>query len=207
VVERGQSLTRQLLSFARRQALSPVTVDLAELLPRLRETLHSTLNGGVEVMLHLPQETWPIFADPNELELAILNLAVNAQDAMPGGGTFSITARNIVLHDDPRAIELDGDFVALAFTDTGTGIAPEVLPRIFEPFFTTKEIGRGTGMGLSQVYGFAKQSGGTVTVESKLGRRTEFTLYLPRARLPSTPLAAAPQKRKKAAPKTLPNRR
>ena len=181
-VQRGQSLTRQLLSFARRQALSPAILDLAELLPRLRETLHSTLSGDVEVMLDLPHETWPIFADPNELELAILNLAVNARDAMQSGGRFSISARNVVLRDDPKALELDGDFVALAFADTGTGIAPEILPRIFEPFFTTKEIGKGTGMGLSQVYGFAKQSGGTVTVESELGRRTVFTLYLPRGR-------------------------
>ena len=100
-VQRGQSLTRQLLSFARRQALSPAILDLAELLPRLRETLHSTLSGDVEVMLDLPHETWPIFADPNELELAILNLALNARDAMQSGGRFSISARNVVLRDDP----------------------------------------------------------------------------------------------------------
>jgi two-component system, NtrC family, sensor kinase len=179
-VERGQSLTRQLLSFARRQALNPVNLDLAELLPRMRETLHATLRGNVEVLLDLPAGIWPVFADPNELEFAILNLAVNARDAMAGGGRFSITARNVVLRDDPKVLDLNGEFVAVACADTGAGIEPAVLPRIFEPFFTTKEIGKGTGVGLSQVYGFAKQSGGTVTVESEVGRGASFTLYLPR---------------------------
>lgn len=189
-VQRGQSLTRQLLSFARRQALSPTLIDLANLLPRIRETLHSMLNGDVEVTLDLPQGIWTIFADPNELELAILNLAVNARDAMRNGGRFSISVRNVVLREDPKAHDLDGDFVALAFTDMGAGIAPEILPRIFEPFFTTKEAGKGTGMGLSQVYGFVKQSGGTVTVDTKPARGTTFTLFLPRGRTTAPATAA-----------------
>jgi two-component system NtrC family sensor kinase len=181
-VERGRSLTRHLLSFARRQALSPAEIDLTDLLPRFRETLRATLLGDCETALALPTGIWPIFADPNELELAILNLAVNARDAMEAGGRFSISASNVVLRNDPEMVDLEGEFVALACADTGTGIDPETLPRIFEPFFTTKEVGKGTGMGLSQVYGFVKQSGGTVSVKTEAGRGTVFTLYLPRSR-------------------------
>ncbi|HWG04599.1 MAG TPA: ATP-binding protein [Beijerinckiaceae bacterium] len=187
-VERGRSLTRHLLSFARRQDLSPVIADLVDLMPRLRETLHATLHQNFELALSVPEGTWPIFVDSNELELAILNLAINARDAMADGGKFSISARNMTLRRDADVPELEGEFVALACADTGTGIDPEILPRIFEPFFTTKEIGKGTGMGLSQVYGFAKQSGGTVSVKTEVGQGSVFTLYLPRAKpsLPST---------------------
>ena len=181
-VERGRSLTRHLLTFARRQSLSPAEIDLTDLLPRFRETLRATLHGDCEINLAVSKEIWAVFVDPNELELAILNLAVNARDAMETGGKFSIAASNVVLRNDPEMADLDGEFVALACADTGTGIGPEILPRIFEPFFTTKEVGKGTGMGLSQVYGFVKQSGGSVSVKTEAGRGTIFTLYLPRSR-------------------------
>src|SRR5204863_5769659 len=131
-----------------------------------------------------------IKVDANELELALLNLAVNARDAMPKGGTLKITAEPVVLDGAPEG--LSGEFIAIRVSDTGSGIAPDVLPHVFEPFFTTKEVGKGTGLGLSQVYGFARQSGGTATVTSAVGRGTAITLYLPRSQeLPAPPLAQA----------------
>src|SRR5205807_4087647 len=128
-----------------------------------------------------PDESCAVKVDPSELELAILNLAVNARDAMARGGTLSITVEPVVLEGKPAPEGLSGEFIAIRVSDTGSGIAPDVLPHVFEPFFTTKEVGKGTGLGLSQVYGFAKQSGGGATVASTPGRGTTITLYLPRA--------------------------
>ncbi|HEX8166735.1 MAG TPA: ATP-binding protein [Beijerinckiaceae bacterium] len=177
---RGENLTRQLLSFSRRQTHEPVVLDLAQRLPKLRHMLESSLRGDIQVALDIQRGIWPIAVDPGEFELALLNIAVNARDAMPGGGMLTIAARNVAVGDED-AIGIAGAFVALTVRDTGSGIAPDVLPRVFEPFFTTKEVGKGTGLGLSQVYGFATQSGGTATAASAVGSGTTVTLYLPRA--------------------------
>ncbi|MCR5877069.1 PAS domain-containing sensor histidine kinase [Phenylobacterium sp. J367] len=178
---RGQDLTRHLLSFARRQRLQPMPISLADRLEGLRELLGTSLGSNVALQLALPDEVWPIEADPSELELALLNLAVNARDAMPAGGTLSVSARNCTLKAGDIDPDLEGDFVALSVRDTGVGIPPDILARVFEPFFTTKDVDKGTGLGLSQVYGFVQQSGGRVTVESQLGEGATITLYLPRS--------------------------
>ena len=200
---RGASLTRQLLSFSRRQTHEPVAIDLAERLPQVQDMLRSSLRGDIAVEIGVADGLWPIKADPSELELAILNVAVNSRDAMPGGGRLSVAARNVQF-DDAGPIGRAGAFVALSMTDTGAGIPPDVVARVFEPFFTTKEVGKGTGLGLSQVYGFAQQSGGTATIASEPGRGTTVTLYLPRtheavAAPPEAPRApeAAPRRERR----------
>jgi two-component system NtrC family sensor kinase len=180
-VARGTSLTRQLLSFSRRQTHEPTAVDLARRLPQIQEMLASSLRGDIQVEVRAADGLWPTKVDLSELELAVLNLAVNARDAMPNGGRLTIAAQNVTF-DDTATIGLKGEYVALTLTDTGVGIPPDILSRVFEPFFTTKEVGKGTGLGLSQVYGFAQQSGGAATVASEPGRGTTVTLYLPRTR-------------------------
>ena len=177
--KRGASLTRQLLSFSRRQTHEPATINLAQHLPQIEDMLRSSLRGDIAIDIAVPEGLWAIKIDPSELELAVLNIAVNARDAMPNGGRLTVAAQNINL-SDTGTLGLVGDFVALCFTDTGAGIPPDVLARAFEPFFTTKEVGKGTGLGLSQVYGFARQSGGAATIASQPGRGTSVTLYLPR---------------------------
>ncbi|MFB0488705.1 two-component system NtrC family sensor kinase [Methylobacterium sp. OAE515] len=189
--QRGSSLTRQLLSFSRRQAHQAVPVDLNECLTRLEDMLRSSVRGDVAVEVQVTPGLWPTKVDLSELELAVLNLAVNARDAMPGGGRLTLAAQNVSLAD-AKTIGLSGDYVALSVTDTGTGMPPDVLARVFEPFFTTKEVGKGTGLGLSQVYGFAQQSGGTATVASHPGQGTTVTLYLPRTDEPV--LTQSPQR-------------
>ncbi len=176
---RGGSLTRQLLSFSRRQTHEPKVVSLSEYLAEMQDMLRSSLRGDIAIRLNVAPDLWKTKVDLNELELAVLNIAVNARDAMPNGGCLTISARNVTL-SDPGITGLRGHFVALSLSDTGSGIPADVLPRIFEPFFTTKEIGKGTGLGLSQVYGFARQSGGTATAASEPGRGSTLTLYLPR---------------------------
>ncbi|MBY0298807.1 MAG: response regulator [Methylobacterium sp.] len=183
---RGASLTGQLLSFSRRQTHAPVPVDLVRRLPQFQDMLRSSLRGDIAVELALAPDLWLTKVDLTELELAILNLAVNARDAMPGGGRLTLAAQNVTLADS-GTVGLTGEFVALSLTDSGSGIPPDVLARVFEPFFTTKEVGKGTGLGLSQVYGFATQSGGTATVASQPGRGTTVTLYLPRTTDPAQP--------------------
>jgi len=193
--ERGESLTRQLLTFSRRQMLSPSVIDLVQRLPQLKDMLSRSLRGDIEIEATVPAAPCAVKVDPNEFELALINLAVNARDAMPSGGTLSITVRPVALKGKASEDGLAGDFVAIRVADTGTGISADNLPHVFEPFFTTKEVGKGTGLGLSQVYGFARQSGGTATVSSQLGRGTAITLYLPRSReapaAPMTPAGAA----------------
>jgi PAS domain S-box-containing protein len=174
--QHGASLTRQLLTFARRQSVSPQTVDLSERIHSLREVLDTGLGGSVQVLIQVDAGVWPVTVDPGEFEAALVNLVVNARDAMPGGGTVTIRATNTRLDDDART----GDFVAIHVEDAGTGIPPDVVAKVFDPFFTTKPVGKGTGLGLSQVHGFAHQAGGTVTVESELGKGTTLTIYLPR---------------------------
>ncbi|MBV9418875.1 MAG: PAS domain S-box protein [Alphaproteobacteria bacterium] len=176
----GANLTRQLLTFARRQRLNPVVVDLASRLNAFRDLLTSSVGGAVKLEINVAQDAWPVEVDVGELELALVNIAVNARDAMPNGGTLRIVARNTTLSSSSPAA-LNGEFVVLSITDTGTGIPPELLAKVFEPFFTTKEVGKGTGLGLSQVYGFARQAGGDVTVASEQHRGTTVSLYLPRS--------------------------
>jgi PAS domain S-box-containing protein len=190
--QRGERLTRQLLAFSRQQTLSPSVIDLSERLPRLREMLAGSLRGDIEFVFDVPATIWPVEVDAGELELALLNIAVNARDAMPNGGRFTVSAENVTLAKRSAPDELAGDFIALTLTDTGEGISPANMAKVFEPFFTTKEIGHGTGLGLSQVYGFTKQSGGTATVASELPRGTSITLYLPRSQSPATAVVPDP---------------
>jgi len=184
---RGEDLTRHLLSFSRRQRLTPAPTSLAERSVSLGELLAASLPATVRLDMALSDDLWPVAVDAGEFELALLNLAVNARDAMPKGGELSLRGENVTL-DGSGPGQLRGDFVALTVSDTGTGIAPDILPKIFDPFFTTKDVDKGTGLGLSQVFGFAQQSGGYATVESELGSGTSFTLYLPRT--DRTPRAA-----------------
>ncbi|MYZ48030.1 hybrid sensor histidine kinase/response regulator [Propylenella binzhouense] len=188
--ERGESLTRQLLSFSRRQALAPVPIDLAQRIPELEEILQRSIRGDITVRLDLPPHSCPVTVDPAEFELALINLAVNARDAMPSGGELSIRLEQQHLEGESSVDGLTGEFLSIAVADTGTGIPPDILSRVFEPFFTTKEIDRGTGLGLSQVYGFARQSGGTVTIRSEPNRGTTVTIYLPCSRGAAAPRSA-----------------
>jgi two-component system NtrC family sensor kinase len=179
--QRGETLTRQLLTFSRRQTLTPEVIDLSRRLPELKEMLSRSLRGDIETEVIVPDVPCTVKVDGSELELALLNLAINAQDAMPNGGMLAITARPVRLNGGSAEDGLAGDFIAIEITDTGGGIEPEIIPKVFEPFFTTKDVGRGTGLGLSQVYGFARQSGGTAAVKSVVGEGTSVTLYLPRS--------------------------
>ena len=176
--QRGAALTRQLLAFSRRQSLAPEAVDLAHRISRMRELLDRSLRGDVHVEVQFAADLWPVEVDPGELELVILNLAVNARDAMPDGGTILLQASNA---PDEQVLGQRGDFVRLAVIDSGTGIPDDVRGRVFDPFFTTKEIGKGSGLGLAQVYGFARQSGGTVWIDTECERGTSVVLLLPRA--------------------------
>jgi signal transduction histidine kinase/ActR/RegA family two-component response regulator len=176
----GANLTRQLLTFARRQTMNRITIDLRERLRAIRDLLASSLGGAIHLSLDIPPDLWRVETDPAELELALVNIAVNARDAMPQGGSLTIKARNVVL-DEHGPAGLDGEFVALSLRDTGTGIPAEVQSRIFEPFFTTKDLDKGTGLGLSQVYGFAHQCGGDVRIASGPGQGTTVTLFLLRS--------------------------
>nr|WP_147019989.1 ATP-binding protein [Methylorubrum extorquens] len=179
--KRGATLTEQLLAFSRRQRLEARATDLNGVLSGMADLLHRTLGGTVAVSTRLAADLWPAMADPNRIELAILNLAVNARDAMPNGGELRVETANLAAAE-PRPLALPpGAFVRLSVTDTGEGMPPEVLARLFEPFFTTKPQGKGTGLGLAQVYGTAKQLGGEVTVDSRVGEGTCVALYLPRA--------------------------
>jgi PAS domain S-box-containing protein len=184
-VQRGASLTRQLLAFSRRQQLRPEPVDIGAQIDAMRELLDRSLRGDIEVETRFPPDLWPVEVDPGELELVILNLCVNARDALPGGGTITIAAANAPgLHDRG----LHGDFVQLSVTDTGTGMTPEVAARVFEPFFTTKDIGKGSGLGLAQVFGFAQASGGWVGIDTAPERGTTVVLLLPRSeKYPAVP--------------------
>ncbi len=181
---RASELTRRLLAFARRQALHPARVDLPEHGEALRELLGQGVRENIQLNTEIAEDVWPLEADFGALELALLNLAVNARDAMPDGGTLTIVARNILV-DAGMAVQhavASGEYVEIAVEDTGTGMAPETLEKVFEPFFTTKSAGRGTGLGLAQVYGFAQQSKGTAWVDSRLGEGTIVRVLLPRSR-------------------------
>jgi signal transduction histidine kinase len=180
--ERGAKLTSQLLAFSRRQRLEPAAVDINALVRGLAEILRSTLGGAVAIEIALAEDLWRGFADATQLELIVLNLAINARDAMPEGGTLTIATRNVTLGMPARPEEPQpGDYVELSVTDTGTGIPPDMLARVFEPFFTTKEVGKGSGLGLSQVLGLTQQLGGGVRIDSEPGKGTTVRVFLPRA--------------------------
>ena len=189
--QRGADLTKRLLTVARRQSLQPQAVALAAWFEDgagdlLRRAVRDDISIDIDISPDLP----PMEADPTELELALLNIAVNARDAMPNGGALRIRASAVVMRPGQDVDGLLGPFVRLAVTDTGAGMKPETMARVFEPFFTTKGIGQGTGLGLAQVYGFARQSGGSVRLESRLGHGTTVTLLLP---VSTRPALAAPQ--------------
>jgi len=198
--ERGERLTRQLLAFSRRQNLRPEFVDLRQRTADMAELLSRSTRDDIVVSVDMPADLWAVSIDPGEFELAVLNIAVNARDAMPDGGRLHIAARNAAIGpEDAPAEGLVGDFVAMTLSDTGTGMAPETVARAFEPYFTTKDVGAGSGLGLSQVYGFATQSGGTAAIDSEPGTGTTVTLYLPRA-------AGAPAAEHESAARTAPER-
>ena len=177
---RAAALTRRLLSFARSEPLLPERVDSRDLVSGMSDLLDRTLGERIKVQTRLGKEAWPIFVDSHQLENAILNLAVNARDAMEGTGTLSITTENVTLSANEVGDVRAGDYLKLSVGDTGCGMTEEVRERAFEPFFTTKPVGKGTGLGLSQIFGFAHQSGGEVGIESELGKGTIVSLYLPR---------------------------
>ena len=173
--KRGASLTSQLLTFARRQSVNPQAVDVAERIDAVREVLDAAVGSAVTLQFDVEPGVWPVMVDVAEFETALVNLVINARDAMTGGGVIIISA-----HNDKRGGEAGAGHVAISVQDSGTGIAPDILSKIFDPFFTTKPIGKGTGLGLSQVHGFAHQAGGTVRVTSELGKGTRITILLPR---------------------------
>ncbi|MGY2292505.1 ATP-binding protein [Pseudomonas sp. SDO528_S397] len=187
-VERGAKLSSQLLAFARRQTLSPAVYNPRQIYDGLGELLQRALGETIHIDVQLDQDPWCIRVDRNQLENAVLNLAINARDAMRGEGVIRITGENILLGPDACAGKSisPGEYVRLAVADTGAGMSPQVLARAFEPFFTTKPDGHGTGLGLSMVFGFARQSGGHVEVHSEVGRGTVVQLYFPRSLEPQS---------------------
>ena len=178
--QRGASLTKQLLAFARAQPLQIQHVDLKQFFSDVTTLVRPSLRSDIDVVTEISDQLWPIDADAGALELALLNLAFNARDAMKQGGTLKISAHNELLEGTPEGLR--GEHVVIRVSDTGTGMPREVMDRVFEPFFTTKSFGEGTGLGLSQVFGFAKQLGGAVVVESEMGKGSTFVLYLPASR-------------------------
>jgi signal transduction histidine kinase/CheY-like chemotaxis protein len=172
-IARGTGLTRHLLAFSRRRPVNPESIDLTAHLLGMRAMLDGSLGGHIEVQMHFAPEVWAVEVDTGEMELAVLNLCLNARDAMPDGGVISVTVENVQ--------EAGADFVKVSIADNGQGMAPDVKARVFEPFFTTKDIGKGSGLGLPQVYGFAQQSGGQVTIDSDVGVGTIVTVLLPRS--------------------------
>jgi PAS domain S-box-containing protein len=182
--DRGAALTSSLLSFARKQALQPAEIDVNELLDELAKLLLATFDKKIEIVTRLDGKIWLAFADRGQLSSALLNLAINARDAMLDGGRLTLTTRNVVF-GVREAVAVGagyaGDYVEIEIADNGTGIPQAILERIFDPFFSTKDVGKGTGLGLSMVFGFVKQSGGGIKVSSAEGRGTTFTIYLPKA--------------------------
>ncbi|WP_246812266.1 response regulator [Microvirga sp.] len=179
--ERGASLTQRLLSFSRQRDLRLQAVDVNHVITGMSDLLTRTLGGVIRIERHLIDELWTAMVDPDQLELAILNLCINARDAMAENGVLTLSTRNEAVEEGRITDLTAGDYVVISVADTGTGIPPEVLARVLEPFFTTKEVGKGTGLGLPMVYGLAQQSGGTVAIHSTVGVGTTVELYLSRA--------------------------
>ncbi len=184
---RAAALTQRLLAFARRQTLDPKRTNVNDLVGGMADLFGRTVGPAIQIKTKLETKPWATLCDPNQLESALLNLVINAHDAMPGGGQLVIETANIVVpdrrntHQDVPLLNVPpGDYIVLSVTDTGVGMAPEVLTRAFDPFFTTKPLGQGTGLGLSMIYGFVQQSGGYVNLHSESGQGTQVTIYLPR---------------------------
>ena len=192
---RAAALTRRLLSFARSEPLLPERVEPRELVTGMSDLLDRTLGERIQVDVDLDPDTWPVYVDPHQLENAIVNLAVNARDAMDGVGRLRVSATNVKVSANEVGDIRPGEYVRISVSDTGCGMTPEVMERAFEPFFTTKPVGKGTGLGLSQIFGFAHQSGGEVGIESELGKGTTVSIYLPRSE------AEAPVRLHPAAPR------
>jgi len=183
-VDRGKKLAAQLLAFARRQPLHPSVVNLVQMIDRMDTLLHRAAGDAIQIRFALPPSLWNALVDPNQLENVLLNLVINARDAMAGHGTITIALTNLTVAPADALANTGirpGEFVTVAVSDTGSGMAPEVMERAFEPFFTTKPEGEGTGLGLSMAHGFAKQSGGHIRIASVVGQGTTITVYLPRA--------------------------
>ncbi|WP_294255960.1 hybrid sensor histidine kinase/response regulator [uncultured Sphingomonas sp.] len=178
--ERAAALTQRLLAFSRRQPLEPKTIDVGHVLAGMSDLLLRSIPETIVVRIVADPGIWAVEVDPHQLENVILNLAVNARDAMPAGGTLTIKAENIERHEPLSDDCPPGSYVAISVTDTGTGMSPETMAKVFDPFFTTKEVGKGTGLGLSMVYGFVKQSGGHISIASTEGKGTTFCVYLAR---------------------------
>jgi CheY-like chemotaxis protein len=178
---RAAALTRRLLSFARSEPLLPERVEPKQLVDSMSDLLDRTLGERVRVKVQLAGDTWPVYVDPHQLENAIVNLAVNARDAMDGAGKLRISTENVKVSANEVGDIRPGEYVRISVSDTGCGMPPEVKERAFEPFFTTKPVGKGTGLGLSQIFGFAHQSGGEVGIDSEVGKGTTVSIYLPRS--------------------------
>jgi PAS domain S-box-containing protein len=178
--QRGATLTRQLLTFSRRQRVNPQPIDVRQRIDSIREVLTSGLGGSVRLVVDIPTDIWPVIVDTGEFEIALVNLVINARDAMPDGGTVTLSASNVEI-EESNGLDA-GEYIAIAVEDTGVGIPADVIDKVFDPFFTTKPVGKGTGLGLSQVHGFAHQAGGTVKVASELGKGSALTIYLPRVK-------------------------
>ncbi|SFV04819.1 PAS domain S-box-containing protein [Methylobacterium sp. 174MFSha1.1] len=199
--QRGAALTKRLLTFSHRRDLQARTVDLNAVIRGMDDLLGRSLGGFVQVERDLSDDLWPARVDPDQLELAILNLCINGRDAMPEGGVVALSTRNETIRDSTDPNLKDGDYAVIAIRDTGTGIPPEILGRVFEPFFTTKGVGQGTGLGLAMVFGLVQQSGGTIRIDSAVGHGTTVLLYLPRSReaveaAPAAQAAPAPAPRR-----------
>jgi len=196
---RAAALTRRLLSFARSEPLLPERVDSTDLIRGMSDLLDRTLGERIRIEVDPSRDAWPIYVDPHQLENAIVNLAVNARDAMDGEGLMRIATENVRLAANEVGDVRPGEYVKISVTDTGCGMPPEVIDRAFEPFFTTKPVGKGTGLGLSQIFGFAHQSGGEVGIESQVGRGTTVSIYLPRTEKAAVRVHPAAQRREDAA--------
>ena len=194
--DRSASLIRRLLAFSRHQALESKIVEVRGLATFIEDLIRRTVGPAIHVESVMPGNLWNTRCDPNQLENALLNLAINARDSMPDGGRLTIEAANVRLDDADAGHHFDiaaGQYVAVSVADTGTGMTPEVVARVFEPFFTTKPFGQGTGLGLPMVYGFAKQSNGSIRIDSELGRGTTICLYLPRDLATPETIAGEPE--------------
>jgi two-component system NtrC family sensor kinase len=190
---RGESLVKHLLSFSRQQTIRPDVIKLDQKVSEMTDMLRTSLRGNIELKIDIRDNVWPIQADVSEFELALLNIAVNARDAMSNGGRLEITARNVDFASFPT-VGLKGEGVQLCLSDNGSGISAQNLSKVFEPFYTTKEVGKGTGLGLSQVYGFAKQANGAAHIESTLGKGTTVSLFFPRSSLSALSLGGYEQR-------------
>jgi PAS domain S-box-containing protein len=182
--ERGAQLTKHLLAFARKQPLQPLEIDINSLTLEAAKLLHPTLGEHIEISPKLSDDAWPTLVDPSQLTTAVLNLSLNARDAMPRGGKLTLETDNVHLDQDYASMNSEvapGDYVMIAVSDTGTGIPAALMEKVFDPFFTTKEVGKGTGLGLSMVFGFVKQSGGHIKIYSEEGHGTTVKIYLPRS--------------------------